>query len=371
MSQVERSISHTAGMLLAISIALSAIAAAQPASPSNPGFDPYKREFKIPMAEAGTDGLQTWLFTPSKTGKFPLVLMMPSRYDKLDRKIGPGELQPAARWFVRRGWAVAIVMGRGSGASGGQRVQWIANCGQPGLESVAEPDALDFRAAYDFLTVQTGIDASRVIAVGDRNAGVAVVTFAVKPPPALKAVISLAAPWPSEVLHPWACKHHLPGSFSPQGNDPQIPTLWIYARNDHWDKPKEINYVHDAWVAAGREAELSIVDKSDTDGTLLFTQAPALWGPVVEQFLTGHGLPAVALYPEIPVPQLQPPPGLGSDGLKAFAKFLTLGPYKAFAIGPNGGWASVSGRVSKKVAEQEAVNHCGPSICRVYASDPQ
>jgi dienelactone hydrolase len=368
MPQVKRSVTHIAAMLLAISIALSVAAAAQSALPV---FEPYKRELKIPMAEAGADGLQTWLFTPSKTGKFPLVLMMPSRYDKLDRKIGPGELQPSALWFVRRGWAVAIVMGRGSGESGGQRVQWIANCGKPGLESVAEPDALDFRAAYDFLTVQTGIDASRVIAVGDRNAGVAVVTFAVKPPPTLKAVISLAAPWPSEVLHPWACKHRLAGSFSPLGNDPQVPTLWVYARNDHWEKLKEINYVHDAWVAAGREAELSIVDKSDTDGMLLFTQAPALWGPVIEQFLTDHGLPAAALNPEIPGPHLEPPLGISSEGLKAFAKFLTLGPYKAFAIGPNGEWAYVGGRISKKVAEQEAINHCGASTCRLYASDSQ
>jgi hypothetical protein len=78
-------------------------------------------ELRIPMVAAGKAGLHAFLFIPSTLGKHPLVLMTHgTQYLRGgNHDFGPGALQPEALWFVRRGWAVAIVIRRGYGDSGG------------------------------------------------------------------------------------------------------------------------------------------------------------------------------------------------------------------------------------------------------------
>ena len=340
-------------------------------TPPTAGFEVLKQEIRIPMAAAGATGLQALLLMPVTGGDYPLVLMTNASYpsDREDREMGPGILQPEAIWFVQRGWAVAIVLRRGYGSSGGDWRHEPFSCGKANLDTYGDEDAKDLRAAYDHLVRLPDIDGNRVIVVGDSTGGTAAVAFALHPPPSLKAAISISGYWPAMLLHPWACKSHTASSFGDLSRAAHTPMLWIYADNEYLIGSKEAVKFHEGFLASGGSSELSTVKQSRSDGQLLFRDSPGLWGPVVQRFLEQYGLPSVPLYPDPAPPKLKLPLVFFSDDAqKAFLKFQALGPYRAFAVSPGGGrWSYSSGKLTLKLAVDEALDRCGNPACMVVA----
>lgn len=360
-----------------LSVALPTILACSAVSQHAPpttlsGAIASKQELRIPMAAAGPGGLQGLLYLPPTPGRHPLVLMTHAtlKFMRDNREMGPGVLQPEALWFVRRGWGVAVVMRRGYGSSGGKWDESHFRCGEADLEAWGNHDAEDLQAAFEYLVHRPDIDGSRVIAVGDSTGGTAVVSMALHAPPGLKVVVSFSGLWPTALLSPGACKSHTASSFGDLGADIRVPMLWIYAKNDHLIGPKTAIKINDAFIAAGGSAELSMVEQSADDGHFIFSDSPELWGPIVEQFLARHDLPFAPLYPAPIASNLKLPAGFSDDAQKAFARFQSLGPYKAFAIGPRGEWGYSSGKLTLKLAEQDALDQCqGGGQCTVFAND--
>jgi dienelactone hydrolase len=329
-----------------------------------------RREIRIPMTEAGTAGLQGELFLPSTHDKHPLVLMTHAMFDGEERKIGPGTLQPQALWFARRGWAVAVVLRRGFGDSGGKFNRPRVGCGEAHLETEGAEDARDLSAAYEYLARFPEVDASRMIAVGDAMGGVSVVSFGVKAPPALKAVIGFSIYWPAALFSD--CKK--PGfvPFGDLGTEVPVPMLWIYAKNEHFPfpGPKSAAQFHQAFIAAGGNAEFSLVDRSGENGYFLFRDSPQLWGPVVERYLAARGLPSNPLCPDPAAATAKLPPGFSDSAQKAFADYQARGPFKAFAVGPGGSWGYSTGKRTAKLADEDALGLCGPT-CKIITRDGQ
>jgi hypothetical protein len=56
-----------------------------------------------------------------------------------------------------------------------------------------------------------------------------------------------------------------------------------------------------------------------------------------------------------------------SDMKDGFAKFLKMGPNKAFAVGPNGEWSYSVGRKTLKIAKDEALDRCGNPKCEIIS----
>ncbi len=367
-----RSVSSLAIGLPTLLMCSAASQQAPPAASSDATVS--KQEIRIPMAAAGPNGLQGLLYLPPTLGRHPLVLLTHStlKFAFENREMGPGALQPEALWFARRGWAVATVMRRGYGASGGKWDEYHFRCGEANLEAWGDHDAEDLKAAFDYLVLRSDIDGSRVIAVGDSTGGTAVVSFALHAPPGLRAIVSISGLWPTLLLHPSACKSHTATSFGDLNVDTHVPMLWIYAKNDHLIGPKVATRIYDAFVAAGGNAELSMLERSADDGHFIFSDSPELWGPIVERFLAKHDLPFAPLYPASTASKLKLPAGFSDDAQKAFARFQSLGPYKAFAIGPRGEWGYSSGKLTSKLAEQGALASCqGGDWCTIFAKDTQ
>jgi dienelactone hydrolase len=328
-----------------------------------------RRELRIPMAEAGPAGLEAWLFLPDSAGKHPLVLLthgwVESKSDR--REMGPGALEPEALWFVRRGWAAAVVLQRGYGDSGGDAVRGLIVMGQPGLETSYQLLSLDLQAAYDALTPLPEIDGTRVIVAGEGDGGLTAISFGVKPSTKLKGIINFGGPWYSLALSAWAAKSHQKTSFTPVGSDPQVPELWIYAKYGGMTDAKYVGRIYDAWKASGRDADFVLLDGPPEGVGSPLQLGQRAWGPAVEQFLSANGLPSVASSPDaVPTP-MKLPSTFSDSAQKAYLRFETLGPYRAFAVGPNGRWGFASGKRSLEIAEREAIDNCGPSTCRVIS----
>lgn len=152
------------------------------------------KALRIPLRQAAPDGLQALLVKPAGQGPFPLVVLTHGKaatpaQNKAQR---PENLLPQAEEFVRRGWAVGIVMRRGYGESGGRFAENMYSCQFPDYLHAAREAARDLRAAIGYLSQQPQIDATRVIAVGASMGGLAVTALTADPPPGLIAAINFA-----------------------------------------------------------------------------------------------------------------------------------------------------------------------------------
>jgi dienelactone hydrolase len=354
--------------LLLLALALAGSAIAQEAKPL------YIREaLRIAMPEAGAKGLEAVLLRPAAEGKYPLVLINHGAPRKPAERAGmtPQTFQPQIMEFARRGWAVAAVMRRGFGDSGGALAEATGPCQNPDYVASGKSSARDLRAAIEFLGRRPDIDATRIISVGQSAGGFATVALTADPPAGLVAAISFAggrgSPRDGEVCE----EDRLVAAFAAFGKTSRIPMLWVYADNDLFFGPKLAQRMHQAFAGAGGQAELVMHPAFGKDGHALFPLGIPLWAPYVDAFLKRRQLVVRDTLLPVPLPNIAMPAGLAEGGRKAFAHYRTAGPHKAFATSPKGAFGWRAGRRTVEEARQGALENCAKRApdCRIVLID--
>jgi hypothetical protein len=87
------------------------------------GVNPFSiHPLRIPMREAGPNGLEALVVQPNEPGPHPLAVWTHGSVGRINerRVTTPQRLLPIALEFARRGWITAIVMRRNYGLSGGR-----------------------------------------------------------------------------------------------------------------------------------------------------------------------------------------------------------------------------------------------------------
>jgi dienelactone hydrolase len=337
--------------------------------------EPYRREELIIPAPGAGAGLETMLLRLDDNQRRPLALMSHgSPRDAANRpKMTPLRLSPQALEFARRGWAVAVVMRRGYGGSGGGFAEYSGPCERPDFDKSARAGVSDLKAAIEFLGRRADVDTSRMIAVGVSAGGFATVALTADPPPGLKAAISFAggrySPEPDVV-----CRADLEAeTFRRLGQRSRVPMLWVYAENDHFFGPKVAASFRDAFVGGGGTVEFIQAQPYHEDGHALFSAAGIpIWTPMVDGFLARQTL-ALRASPAALPPAPKPPSWLSQAGRTAFDSYVAAAPHKAFAAAPTGAYAWISGRRSAADVGEEAIALCRKPdpkrACKIVAVD--
>jgi dienelactone hydrolase len=355
-------------LLLAVAHALAGSAWAQDAG------QVYVREpIRIPMPAAGPKGLEALLVRPAAAGRYPLALINHgSPRVSTDRPgMTPFASLPQMMEFARRGWAVATVMRRGFGDSGGGFAENFGTCQNPGYLASARSSADDLRAAIAFLSARPDIDATRIISVGQSAGGLATVALTADPPAGLVAAINFAggrgSPRDGEVC----AGDRLVAAFATLGRTSRIPMLWIYTDNDQFFSPEIAQRFHQAFTAGGGKAAFVKHPAFGRDGHALFSAGIGLWTPHVDAFLQHQQLALRETLLPIPLPNIPPPAGLGENGRKAFSDYLGSGPHKAFAVSPKGAFGWKTGRRTVEEARRGAIDNCEKfgKDCRIVIVD--
>jgi dienelactone hydrolase len=171
--------------------------------------DLVEQSLRIPMSEAGKNGLEAVMIRPNDSAAHPLVLINHGTPREADQRPGMTAwgLTPQAREFARRGWTAVMVMRRGFGTSGGGFSEDAQACSShPDYYDSGKESAKDLRAAIAYLSKLPEVDASRIISVGVSAGGFATVALTADPPPGLVAAISFAggrgSRKPDEVCNP-------------------------------------------------------------------------------------------------------------------------------------------------------------------------
>jgi dienelactone hydrolase len=322
-----------------------------------------EQALRIPMPEAGKKGLEAVMVRPNEPGPHPLAVVSHGTPREADQRPGmtPWGLIPQAREFARRGWLTVVVMRRGYGDSGGGYNEDARACSpQADYYDSGKESAKDLRAAIAYLSTLPEVDASRVIAVGVSAGGFATVALTADPPPGLVAGISFAggrgSRKPDEVCNP----DQLVRAFFDFGKKSRIPMLWVYSDNDHFFGPQIAAQSFHAFAAAGGKATFIAAAAFRRDGHGLFSLGGIpIWAPMVDGFLASQNLvlrTALLLLPT--PPDVSAPSELSASGREEFRAFLTMPPYKAFAVSANGHYGYVFGRRTEKEARKMAEDRC-------------
>lgn len=331
--------------------------------------DLVENALRIPTKAAGKKGLEAVMVRPREPGPHPLAVLTHGTPREVGDRPGmsPWQMLPQAREFARRGWTAVVVMRRGYGDSGGGFDEDARACTRrPDYYDSGKESAKDLRESIAYLSTLTEVDPSRMISVGVSAGGFATVALTAEPPPGLMAAISFAggrgSRRPDEVCNP----EELIRAFRAFGEKSRIPMLWVYSENDHFFGPRIAQGFFEAFTQTGGKATFIRAAPFRRDGHGLFSLGGIpIWSSMVDAFLEGQHLTLRTKLLSLPEPpDVSVPAQLKPAGLEEFRTFLTLPPYRAFAVSTEGHLGYAFGRRSEKDAQKLAKERCEESASR-------
>ena len=166
-------------------------------------------------------------------------------------------------------------------------------------------------------------------------------------------------------------------TFGDLGKRSKVPTLWVYAANDHFFGPQLAQQLYQAFVDNGGTARFIATGPFGSDGHELFSQqGTPIWTPLVDDFLQSQNLVLRDTLLRDPPPDVATPSHLGRDGHKQFEAYLLSAPHKAFATSRSGAFGFSFGQRTAAAAEGKALANCnkftsGDIPCTVAAIDDE
>lgn len=327
-------------------------------------------------------------FRPAGPGPFPLVVISHGRDSDKRAEYKRQRFESAARYFVRKGFAVAVPLRLGYGelAEAGDPEASVS-CDAPRFSPALLAAAQQILAVREFMARQPDIDASRTLLVGVSVGGIATIAATSAHMPGQVAAINFAGghggrpekqpgePCQAEQLR------RLYRAYG-EGNArvaPATPTLWIYAENDHYFGPGHARRWARAYADGGGSVDLRVLPAFGEDGHKLFTTGNDVWQPLVDEFLKplGFDRPGRVQSPASALAGAASAPAGAADGLVAgFQKFLATAAPRAFALDGAGHWGYAFGddALSRALAfcqrnVRTAADGTPASSCHLYAVD--
>jgi dienelactone hydrolase len=197
-------------------------------------------------------------------------------------------------WFVARGYVVAVPLRRGYGETGGRWAEDYGRCDSPDYVGAGLQTAADIRAAIDYMRSQPFVAPDRTIVVGQSAGGWGTIALSSLNPPGVSGMIDFAGGRGGHQKLPGGAvgncaPNALVQAAAKYGATARVPMLWIYAANDTYFEPTLARRMVDAYNGAGGRATYQAIGANGQEGHNLATSAdgPAVWGPIVENFLRG------------------------------------------------------------------------------------
>jgi dienelactone hydrolase len=247
----------------------------------------------IMIKKPGLFGLEieTTFFKPEGAGPFPLVVINHGKAAGDPRFQARAVYPIAVRYFLERGFAVALPMRQGFSKSSGSYIGGGCNVGSNGIAQ-----AEDVKAALDYFVTQSYIDKTSLLIAGQSHGGLTTMAFGTFDYPGVRGLINFAGGLRQEQCAGW--ESVLGRAMGSYGKDTKIPSLWFYGDNDSYWTP-------DTWRNMFTRYSEGIANNQSTarmvafgrfvvDAHSMFGHAAGreIWQPEVTQFLTQLGLPA-------------------------------------------------------------------------------
>jgi dienelactone hydrolase len=327
-----------------------------------------------------TAQLETTLFRPDGNGPFPLAIVNHGKAPIPPHSQHRYRPFSAARYFLQRGYLVAVPMRQGFSKSTGSYVGGGCN-----VEDNGRAQAEDVQATLDYLVALPYVDRGNIVVVGQSHGGWTTLAFGASNYPGVKGLVNFAGGLRQETCAAWeGTLARVAGSYA---KGTAARSLWFYGDNDSFFAPPLFRSMHESYTANGGKAKLVAFGKFRTDAHYLFgsRDGERVWHDELAGFLQEVGLPHQVVLPQYaaPPPSPSPPPSgfaeleavdalpyVNDGGRKGYASFLTRDLPRAFAISPGGSWGWANGGDDPvKHALENCSRFSKGSRCRLYVVD--
>ncbi len=230
------------------------------------------------------------VFRPSGPGPFPLVVINHgtpiSIADARNEKLG---FSIASAWFVGQGYVVVVAQRPGFGESDGPYLEESGPCSDRDYVRDGRQTAAVESAIVETAARIPGVNATRIIVVGQSAGGFGAIALGDAPPPGVVGIISFAGGRGGDD-HEHICSgaDRLVQAAGTFGQTNKVPQLWLFAANDHFFPPPIAHRMFDAYKA-GSTAPIRFIDLPPFDGdghrTLGYAGA-SVWASPVSTFLS-------------------------------------------------------------------------------------
>lgn len=259
--------------------------------------------------EQGAFRRQTWLvplpgerllmhatvLRPPGPGPFPLAVINhgSNQSSLLRAQFEPSDYEFVSHWFLDRGYAIALPLRPGHGATGGPYFEDQGRCDSADYAKSGAATADSIKAAIDYFTAQPFVRKSGVVVTGQSAGGWGALALAARNPDNVRAVINFsggrggrADDRPNNNCSP----NRLVAAAAAFGRMARIPTLWLYAENDSYFAPNLSSQMADAFRKAGGDIEYHLLPSFGSEGHMFIedSAAAATWRPIVDTFLAAH-----------------------------------------------------------------------------------
>src|SRR6516225_9329480 len=239
---------------------------------------------------------------PVGDGPFPLVIMNHGiALGAQERGMFPTiEYRAAAHWFANRGYFVISPVRYGASSLDekdrglyGSVFAHVGSCDNPNFRGPGLAIATLNEWVIDYMSKKKFIQPGKVVVVGQSGGGWGSIALASLNPSSVQAIVTFAAGRGGRVdgkPNNNCAPDKLVAATGEFGRTARVPMLWIYAENDSYFGPELTKRMHDAFVAAGGNAEYHVFPPFGSDGHF-FIDSPdgvPIWSPLVSQFLEKH-----------------------------------------------------------------------------------
>ncbi|TCC01192.1 dienelactone hydrolase [Kosakonia quasisacchari] len=288
--------------------------------------------------------------------------------------INPNRYAATAIAFARHGYAAVVVLRQGYGQSSGAAEYADGSCAQPLHQQAGEQDTRNLLAAFNAVRHLPWAAPDNAILAGMSAGGFAVIATGAANPPGVKAVINFDGGRGAIDGKSLCDRAGLLNAYARYGKTAQIPSLWLYAKNDKSFPPAMGKEMFDAYQQENHTAQFITMPAFGNNGHVFMDSAPeSFWWQTVAAFLKQQHLPVSEAVP-LPKTQLAAPPALNATGKKAFSEYAAAQRYeKAFATDEDGDWGAAYWARNSHEAAKTALSICqqeqrpGAAKCTVYA----
>jgi dienelactone hydrolase len=208
------------------------------------------------------------------------------------------DYEALSRWFVSRGYMVAVPVRRGYGDSQGRMVERVVRGEDATYLEANRAAARDLRAVVETLRSRSFVDGNNIVLAGQSAGGMASLALASEGLGGLRAVVAFA-PSRGQIGNGRGTDgqsthfrlDQLHAAYATYGARIKVPTKWLGTLNDSYVTPETLKGYVAAFEGGGGQAQLELLPAHGEEGHA-FYDAPVSWGPSVAPFLAAQGLPS-------------------------------------------------------------------------------